>query len=1374
MREAPENGGGVSLLYCRTDRSGLIVSKLLINQIETKTVIDTGASASFLPREGLVLKGDRSKLKPTTTRTRVADNGRLDCTYTHDGKIGLGTQPEVIDCARFFVINGTRSILGYDALMGTDLIKQLGISIVPAGNTLEAWADGHVVGREDKYASWQARIGAVMEESATQLLDMLLKKNRHVFADYAHGVMKTPPMKISLESRKVLKARLRRQSPEDILEIKKQIEHMLDRGIIEPSVSQFSANCHLVPKKTGQKRLVINYIPLNRVAVKDHYPLPQVADLLAHLSQAKVFCALDCTEGFWQIPIDKEDCHKTAFVTPQGLFQFTRCPFGFTNSPAVYQRAMNEIFADGLYSKCLIYIDDILVYGKTVQETLDNLTWVLDRCSKFDVKLKQAKCQFLKTEIKFLGYVISENSISPQRSKCDNWEKIDPTCTKDAQSLLGSFNYYARFIRQFSEKTKPLREAIKSYPFIWTDECQRAKDDILQELRQCEAQRLPQSTSNKIVEIGALPNSMEACCLTDKHELIRYTSASLSNTQKNYTDIEKELLALVRAYDTFGPILKGPVKVITSCEGVNRTLKLKEKPERITRILLQLPPDADFEIIVKNDVESALKRLPAEPQEVFYTDGSCTENGSITCRGSWAVVATINPELSNSGVLENSSNQRAEIEAAIQACLIAKRSGLTQIMIVSDSQYVVGALTKWIANWRSNGWTSSKRKPVENIEALQRLADAIESLEITAVYVKGHSGNKYNELADQMAKEALNNETIRCAAIRSDEALCQGNDAHIRSIKQRLEDGQQVKNYTLKGGKVWYEGKSGLQLVIPTDKREFLLRLAHEDPIYGAHQGIKKTRRKLADYYWEGIYTDVERHVRSCNICQQTKARKTKPFGLLIPIKTAAIFDRIHIDIVGPITETLRGNKYVITMIDAFSRYGMAKACPAVSADDIIRFLYEEVIQRHGPPKFIVTDNGTQFKSERFQAVVKRLDIKHSTTCEYHPQSNGMDERFNATLMKLVRNFIGQCVTRWDVLLPWATLAYNLIVNESTRTSPYTILYGRKPRGPVNIHDQEASPNEVQHEAVRNEVNSNSEAARREMEKQYNRQRVPVPPIEMMDLVLTKAHNLSRITSKKLWPKWTGPHCVMRVIKHNDIPVAVEVLDAERFRIRRIPFCDVRLFTGGASSVETDELPGEILMETLEVLYDVPMPAGGVIAECEPMPSGGGVRVEPGSSNGGVRAEQTLQPGDEPAPTIEVGQLDRELDELLRMAAMSAPISEATSVASQRSRRSPVDGIISREGPSTSVDSDGRLNIRAGELFDRQAQEEPEGPIESHARESKEASEPEGSSAKRVEKDVNKAACLDKPVASSDAAVAETVDQLLTDLTNRRITSDLL
>lgn len=190
---------------------------MTVDGIAIATVIDTGASASFLPREGVVIRGNPDKLVPTATRTRVADNGRLNCTHVYDGKIGMRVKPDLKDVVRFYVINSIHDILGYDALIGTDLIKRLGVSIKPTETKLEAYLGEIRIGNEDKHAPMETPVGAVQktrtEEGAR--LERIIQDYAQVFADRAEGVMDTTPMKIPLESERVPKARLRQQSPDD-------------------------------------------------------------------------------------------------------------------------------------------------------------------------------------------------------------------------------------------------------------------------------------------------------------------------------------------------------------------------------------------------------------------------------------------------------------------------------------------------------------------------------------------------------------------------------------------------------------------------------------------------------------------------------------------------------------------------------------------------------------------------------------------------------------------------------------------------------------------------------------------------------------------------------------------------------------------------------------------------------------------------------------------------------------------------------------------------------------------------------------------------------------------------------------------------------
>jgi len=1156
----------------------------MIDNISAEVVIDTGASASFLPSEGVVVRQTEPALIQTETDTRIADNGRLDCTHVayYDVQVWAG---HLRKChTKFYIINKSNHILGYDALFGTDIIKNLNMDIWVRKDVLVSSIENNIIGQEDtidKYARHLGMISRPRESASSNVaLNAILEKYQDVFSEIASGVMKTRAMEILLDSPEMPKAKLRRHSVDDISEIDRQVKSMLERKIIEPSISSYSSTCHLVPKKNGQKRLVINFIPLNRIAVKDHFPLPQITDLLAHLASAKYFCAMDCTEGFWQIPVAKQDRSKTAFITPQGLFQFRRCPFGFTNSPAVFQRAMNDVFQDGLYKRCVIYIDDILVFGTTETETLSNLEWVLGRCKQANIKLKLSKCQFLTTKVKFLGYEVSQGGIMPLKDKCSPWDKMRPQNMKEAQGFLGYINYYSRFIEDFSEKTHLIRRAIQTRPFHWTEQCEQTKKALLEELEASEPQIIPSAESPKVIELAVLDYSIEAMCMTEDNELIMRTSASLSSSQYNYSRLEKELLALARAYDKFGPFLKGNVIVKTSCILLQQTLKLKNKPERVARLLLQLPPDAMFNVETIDNVSSVIQRMTEPPEEVFYTDGATKSEPDKTMTASWAVVAVNRPELNTTGILKDSTNQKAEIEGVIQAISIAKRNGLRNIVVVTDSKYVANAYHKWIDRWENNGWLDNRNRPVKNEEAFKRLRDIRNGLDLNITHVKGHQGDKFNELADRMARERLLSCSNKCAAIYSPPELQQETDEELRMLKEKLKAGELVKNFSLKNEMVWAVHQDRERLLVPKSQRQLLLRLAHSDPIYGAHYGVKKTRKKLDHYHWPGIGTDVASFVSTCDTCQRNKSPKQKAYGKLMPIKTSNLFNRIHMDIIGPMTPSENGNKYIITGIDAFSRFGFARACKMPTADDIIAVLSDEVIYRHGPPENLVTDNGTQFTALRFKAFLAGLGIKHATTCEYHPQANGMDERYNGTLVKIIKNCVGTNKRTWDKVLATSVLAYNLTSNDSTQASPYTVVYGRWPRSPLNPVELETEVEVLDHDNVRTSALAHTQEAQDRMTHQYdkNKQDVSFSPL---DLVMVKALSLGRTESRKFSAKWTGPHSVLRLLEHGGKPRALEILDKDRLKVRRVPFGSVKKYNPPTSS-DGAMLPGDIIMTNLE------------------------------------------------------------------------------------------------------------------------------------------------------------------------------------------------
>ena len=229
-----------------------------------------------------------------------------------------------------------------------------------------------------------------------------------------------------------------RLSPVELAEVENQVTELLKNGLIEPSSSPYGAPVLFVTKKDGSLRMCIDYRALNKITVKNKYPMPRTDQLLDVLSGAQVFSSLDLQSGYHQIRIPKGDISKTAFRTPFGHYQFKVLSFGLTNAPATFQAAMNGIFRP-LLGKCVVvYIDDILVFSKTHEEHAKHLRQVLQILQNQDFRVKLSKCEFAKSEVKFLGHVVGADGIKVDTSKTavvSNWPV--PNSLSPLRSFLG-------------------------------------------------------------------------------------------------------------------------------------------------------------------------------------------------------------------------------------------------------------------------------------------------------------------------------------------------------------------------------------------------------------------------------------------------------------------------------------------------------------------------------------------------------------------------------------------------------------------------------------------------------------------------------------------------------------------------------------------------------------------------------------------------------------------------------------------------------------------------------------------------------------------------------------------------------------------------
>lgn len=231
----------------------------------------------------------------------------------------------------------------------------------------------------------------------------LKERFKGVFAPSLNGnTLNSQPASLTVYSRRPIAVKAKRYSEEERIVLEKQITRLLKDKIIEPSYSPYASNPRLIPKKNG-KRLVVNYIPLNRILVPDNYSLPLITEIFDSLVGSKVYSTLDTTEGFHQVDLDKELRKYTALRTPTGLYQYCRVAFGLSTAPFIFQRKINEVLRPGLFKRCVAYVDDILVFGQTQSEHDDNLNWVLSRCEHYNLKMNPAKCQLSKDKVAFLG-----------------------------------------------------------------------------------------------------------------------------------------------------------------------------------------------------------------------------------------------------------------------------------------------------------------------------------------------------------------------------------------------------------------------------------------------------------------------------------------------------------------------------------------------------------------------------------------------------------------------------------------------------------------------------------------------------------------------------------------------------------------------------------------------------------------------------------------------------------------------------------------------------------------------------------------------------------------------------------------------------------
>lgn len=447
--------------------------------------------------------------------------------------------------------------------------------------------------------------------------------------------------------------------------IDQNVEEMLHQGVIEVSKSPFASPVVLAKKRNGEWRFCVDFRSLNNMTIKDAYPLPRMDDTLQTLHGNSFFSTLDLLSGFWQIPLSVRDRYKTAFVTRGGLYQFRVMPFGLTNAPATFQRLMDRVLLGLNWKACVVYLDDIIVFGKSLEEHNENLSLVLEQIERANLKLKPNKCQFAAEQVTYLGHKINKSGVGTDESKVEAINRIAiPSDRVKLRRFLGACSFYRRFVKNFSHIAQPLYKLTSSkVDFVWTNTHQSAFDELKRALTNTPMLVSPDFSRPFRVYCDAskLGNAMGAV-LEQDHGVIAFASRHFSTAEEKYTINEKEALAILWSSRHFKPYIYGQRVTFFTDHKPLADLKSNRAPEEpLGRLMIKLQ-GLNYDIKYVRGSENTVADLLSRDVEPFTNNeldsvSSVSTNSISVDPVDWGALQRADQQLANVIESVSSSNK---------------------------------------------------------------------------------------------------------------------------------------------------------------------------------------------------------------------------------------------------------------------------------------------------------------------------------------------------------------------------------------------------------------------------------------------------------------------------------------------------------------------------------------------------------------------------------------------------------------------------------------------------------------------------------------------------------------------------------------------
>ena len=788
-----------------------------------------------------------------------------------------------------------------------------------------------------------------------------------------------------------------RASPTQREHERKEIEKMLTEGVIEPSTSEWAAPVVFAPKKDGTLRFCVDYRRLNAVTLRDSYPIPRMDECIDSLGDAKIFSTLDCNSGYWQIEIDEDDQEKTAFVTHQGLYHFTRMPFGLRNAPATFQRAVDIVLSSVRWQFCIVYLDDVIIFSNSVDEHIDHIDQVLTLLENAGMSIRLKKSFFMHKEIEYLGHIITPGELKVAQKTITAIQGMEPPRTKtEVKSFLGMCNVYRRFVKDFATISAPLNALVrKNAPdeFDLREEQLAAFKTLKEKLQSPSVLALPRAGLPYVLDTDA-NDTQVGCVLQQKYEdnslrPIGYYSRTLNDTEKKYDTTERECLGIIWAVLLLRPYLEMERFTLrTDHEALKWLFDDNSKGAKLDRWRLRLQ-QFDFDVAhlpgKQNRVADALSRIET-----------------------------------------STGDQRPGFIDVEIPVLETER-----IFSFDEDAYITPDLDTVDAFAMIEDDTNPSMSDMDEI-GLSR-SDSPATLDPPAEPIP------IAEFVTEQRKDPYCIEIAKSAGSPKSEFTFNNQGVLVRVSK--------------------FDG--AIQQVVPKSLQDRVIHLSYSPLSQGHPGESRLYSTMRLRFLWPFMYDDLVHHVRNCRTCVQAKGVKGKKQHKTKLFPPTGPLDDIAIDLLGPLPRTKNGNSFIAVITDRYSKLTRAIPMKETTAPFMAATLLNNWIIPYGIPNSILSDNGPQFVAEFWKTTLAILGINHKTTTSYHPQTNGQAERYNKTIVSRLRHYVSEHQDNWDKFVQTLTYAYNSQVHRSTGTSPFSLTITRIPPCPIIDAISTSSPSDM-------------------------------------------------------------------------------------------------------------------------------------------------------------------------------------------------------------------------------------------------------------------------------------------------------------------------